>query len=161
MSLPESQQPSKKPAKAETKVTSATKEAAANGRHQKTLCSLLQYFEGVELSVELKTGRIYRGTLASADDYMNLALDNAIQIEPPPSRNGDPEMLISCHIRGPNIRYIHFPDYLDLGRVIRMGKDRERAAAQKYKQGTRNNRSVTTGGKAQADTEQKEAAISK
>jgi small nuclear ribonucleoprotein (snRNP)-like protein len=159
MSLPENQKPSKKPA--EAKGASANKDAVGKGRHHKTLCSLLHYFEGVELSVELKTGRIYRGTLANADDYMNLALDNAIQLEPPPSRNGDPAILLSCHIRGPNIRYIHFPDYLDLGRVIRMGKDRERAAAQKYKQGTRNNRSVTTGGKAQVDTEQKDATIGK
>ncbi|CAB9520145.1 FAD binding domain [Seminavis robusta] len=117
----------------------------------RTLCSLLHYFVGMELSVELKTGRTYRGTLATADEYMNLALDEVEQVEPPSQNN---ITMITCHIRGPNIRFIHFPSS-DLRAAIRTGQDRERAAKQKYQGGKRQSRSVTTGGKAQPDVEQR------
>jgi small nuclear ribonucleoprotein (snRNP)-like protein len=41
------------------------------------------------------------------------------------------------HIRGSTIRYIHFPDKVDLAVVIKQGMDRERSVAQKYKRGVR------------------------
>ena len=37
------------------------------------------------------------------------------------------------HIRGPLIRYIHFPPRADLARLIKDGTDRERRARDKYK----------------------------
>ena len=122
-----------------------------NHQQHKSLCSLLHYFIGVELSVELKTGRIYHGTLSTADEYMNLTLDDATTTttttttttNKQPANTGP--LLTSVHIRGPTIRYIHFPDDLDLTRVIRVGMDRERSATQKYRRGKRSVRSSTTG----------------
>jgi small nuclear ribonucleoprotein (snRNP)-like protein len=58
--------------------------AGAKGRHNNnnngdartTLGSLLKYMEGYEVIVELKTGKRHRGRLASADDNMNLMLED-------------------------------------------------------------------------------------
>jgi small nuclear ribonucleoprotein (snRNP)-like protein len=98
-------------------------------RH-KSLASLLRFFEGVECSIELKTGKIYKGNVSSSDDSMNIQLDDCIV----PNQKS---RLAHVHIRGSNIRYIHFPDDADLTGLIRSGVDRERAAANKYKRGLR------------------------
>jgi small nuclear ribonucleoprotein (snRNP)-like protein len=101
-------------------------------KHQrhKSLASLLRFFEGMELAVELKTGRIYRGVLSSADDFMNVMLDDAIM-------SSESTPLSRVHIRGATIRYIHFPDDADLPAFVRAGKDRERSAVNKYQRGIR------------------------
>ena len=41
------------------------------------------------------------------------------------------------HIRGPSIRYIVFGANVDLTGVIKAGRDRERAASDKYRRGVR------------------------
>jgi small nuclear ribonucleoprotein (snRNP)-like protein len=148
--------------------------------HVKTLCSLLRHYEGMELIVELKTGRMYRGTVASADEYMNITLDDVEDArgiggggacgtkndnddsEDPPNtypssekkdysstsvaaseaaaagpRNIPIPILSSLYIKGPKIRYIHFPDNADLSALIRRGLDRDRAAANMYNRGKR------------------------
>lgn len=99
-------------------------------RH-KSLASLLRFFEGMELAVELKTGRIYRGVLSSADAFMNLTLDDAVL------SNDSTNVLSHVHIRGSSIRYIEFPDEVDLAAFIRSGIERERSAANKYLRGIR------------------------
>ena len=50
------------------------------GSNKASLSSLLRYMEGMELIVELKTGRRYRGTLSSADDAMDLILNNCTEV---------------------------------------------------------------------------------
>ena len=153
-----------------------------------TLSPLLRHFVGLELSVELKNGRLYFGTLHDADDYMNLILSRACSTTharnrsnaltalpslsvtsvsnqrgfiPPigtntstdPSKIGSGTSPISSlkeeldaidykllHIRGPSIRYIHFPDRANLPALIKMGLDRERNARDKYRRGQRTSR---------------------
>jgi small nuclear ribonucleoprotein (snRNP)-like protein len=119
-----------------------------------TLGSLLTYMEGIELIVELKTGRRFRGTLSSADDYMNLTLDDAEEQGGKPGNkkedysssegastteltNDNMNILTALNIRGSNIRYIHFPDNADLSSLVRTGTERERSAANKYNRGIR------------------------
>jgi len=41
------------------------------------------------------------------------------------------------HIRGPTIRYIVFGAKVDITGVVKAGRDRERAAGDKYKRGIR------------------------
>ena len=53
-----------------------------------TLGSLLKHFEGIEIIVELKIGHRIRGLLTSADDCMNLILENPIQESPSPQYGG-------------------------------------------------------------------------
>jgi small nuclear ribonucleoprotein (snRNP)-like protein len=148
--------------------------------HAKTLGSVLRHYEGMELIVELKTGRMYRGTVASADEYMNITLDDVEDArgsggaargtkndtddydEDPPNTYPSSEkkgysstsiaasaaaatgptnitipILSSMYIKGPKIRYIHFPDSADLSALIRRGLDRDRAAANMYNRGKR------------------------
>lgn len=132
-----------------------SKPKSGGGHPSKSLCSLLDYFVGVVLLVELKSGRSYEGTLTSASAYMDLQLDEATEFVPHKKRRVEDQKeeiqkkdtaahLTAVHIRGSTIRYIHFPDDLDLSGVIRVGMDRERAALQKYSRGKRSKRSSTT-----------------
>jgi small nuclear ribonucleoprotein (snRNP)-like protein len=132
------------------------------GETQKSLGSLLPYFIGMELTIEQKTGRLYTGTLSAADDAMNMTLDDVTlathrgagvvnrgrsSSSEGPHINSNtttsdtttvtPTFFAIVHIRGSTIRYIHFPDKVDLAVVIKQGMDRERSVAQKYKRGVR------------------------
>jgi small nuclear ribonucleoprotein (snRNP)-like protein len=107
-----------------------------------TLGSLLKYMEGMEMIVELKTGKRLHGTLSSADNDMNLTLeqtnDNALHQKGDEDHDLDQQIhLLTVHIRGSNIRCIQFPDNADLKGLISSGVERERAAANKYKRGKR------------------------
>ena len=117
--------------------------------------------------VELKTGRRIHGILESVDDAMNMTLENVspwsatttssssstnsqrwrgdelpTALPLPSTRNHDDvsiPMIVtsSMHIRGPTIRYIHFPDHVDLSLLVRTGMEREKAATNKYRRGQR------------------------
>eukprot|EP00934_Nitzschia_sp_Nitz4_P005584 Nitzschia sp. Nitz4//scaffold28_size193895//19993//20373//NITZ4_001624-RA/size193895-processed-gene-0.4-mRNA-1//1//CDS//3329545859//5574//frame0 len=115
----------------------------------KSLGSLLHFMEGMEVIVELKTGKRHRGILTSADNFMNLTIEkvdaprtleaNASSCDT--QDNGDyfPDIDITCSmdIRGPSIRYIQFPDNVNVSTVVRSGVERERIASNKYKRGKR------------------------
>jgi small nuclear ribonucleoprotein (snRNP)-like protein len=125
-----------------------------------TLGSLLKYMEGYDVIVELKTGKRHRGRLASADDNMNLMLEEEKVEEKQQHRGGieeagnksesgstdntatnttDPSsqllfsvLMTTRNIRGSKIRYVHFPDNANLPMLVRSGRERERNAAKKY-----------------------------
>ena len=128
-----------------------------------SLVSLLPYMEGMEIIVELKTGKMYRGILSSIDgNNMDIILENSYDIH---NHHRNHRQHTTNHhdittttttttvqvqeeipatsttttcIRGPKIRYIHFPeDVVDLNGVIRTGMDRERSAKNMYKRGKR------------------------
>ncbi|CAJ1925362.1 unnamed protein product [Cylindrotheca closterium] len=104
-----------------------------SGDHPKTLGSLLKYMEGMEVIVELKTGKRIRGTLLSADNDMTVTLDNPQKDSP----EDEIELLDNIHIRGSTVRLIQFPDNADLKGTIAAGIDQEKAAVNKYKRGKR------------------------
>ena len=131
------------------------------GNSKGSLSSLLRYMEGMEVIVELKTGRRYRGTLSSADDAMDLILDSCSEEGKQTSSSSSQEgksttsnnnndddqeeknifkpssLDAMMNIRGSNIRCIHFPDNADLKGTVASGIERERAASNKYKRGKR------------------------
>ena len=112
----------------------ASKPADAN------LAPLLRYFVGIDLIVETKHGRSFRGGLISADQYMNLVLKRVVDKKKQKEATtaaDDQEVFDWVHIRGPTIRYIVFGANIDLAGVIKAGKDRERAASDKYRRGVR------------------------
>lgn len=124
----------------------STKNNNKRKQHQKSLGSVLRFFEGMELQVETKSGRIFTGTLGEADANMNLTLEDAQAVvhqrrpnhPKTPKVHDDlhphqPQRLSLLSIRGSTIRYIHFPDNADLVVLIKQGIDREQSAAQKYK----------------------------
>ena len=127
-------------------------------QHSKTLGSLLRYWEGLHVAVEVKTnGRLYSGTLAAADHDMTVTLHDctvtrslpALQQPHPQSQQNNKNTpttnnnkLPSVQIRGSQVRYIHFLDHnVNLAAVVQQGVERERAAAQKYKRGIRKEKS--------------------
>jgi small nuclear ribonucleoprotein (snRNP)-like protein len=66
------------PASSSTKRKSSQQQqqSAVDGKKfPKSLGSLLRYMEGIEVIVELKTGKRHRGVLESADEFMNLSLE--------------------------------------------------------------------------------------
>lgn len=106
------------------------------------LATLLRYFVGIDLIVETKHGRSLKGSLVSADQYMNIVLKNKQKETPSATtttdtNTGGTESFDWVHIRGPTIRYIVFGANIDLAGVIKAGKDRERAASDKYRRGIR------------------------
>ena len=104
------------------------------------LATILRYFEGIDLIVETKHGRSFRGALSSADQHMNLVLkrvDKKKQNQVTSSATDDQQKFDWIHIRGPTIRYIVFGANLNLAGVVKAGKDRERAASDKYRRGVR------------------------
>jgi len=106
------------------------------------LAPLLRHFVGVSLIVETKQGRTFRGTLREADAYMNLVLSRTTN-KGNQTAISTAEVLLSSeefdlvHIRGPSIRYIVFGANVDITGVIKAGRDRERAASDKYRRGVR------------------------
>jgi small nuclear ribonucleoprotein (snRNP)-like protein len=114
-----------------------------SSKQQTNLSSLLKYFIGLEIAVELKNGRIYRGILHESDDHtMNIVLRNANthtsdQICTEDRNYIDYSLL---QIRGGMIRYIQFPDDADLPQLVKMGINRVKAASDKYNRGKRTTR---------------------
>jgi len=118
---------------------------------------ILCHFVGLELTVELKNGRIYRGQLHDADDYMNLIIrktqTNNYHTLPatriPASATESLSTLEDLdyqmvHIRASSIRYVVFPDNADLPKLVKLGLDRIKTVTDKYARGKRNTRSSTT-----------------
>lgn len=107
-----------------------------------TIGSLLKYMEGYEVIVELKTGKRHRGNLASADDNMNLMLEEQQDLDLQETDGADKKctttvsnnvpISITRNIRGSKIRYVHFPDNANLSALVRSGRERERNASNKY-----------------------------
>lgn len=142
-------------------VPSTTTKAKASSSGESTLAPLLRHFVGIDLLVETKQGRTFRGQLREADTYMNLVLArkprNAQQLTTKGDQRGElninyesgihhptgsdggecEEQFNLVHIRGPSIRYIIFGPDIDITGVIKAGRDRERAAGDKYRRGIR------------------------
>ena len=106
-----------------------------------SLAPLLRHFVGISLIVETKQGRTFRGTLREADAYMNLVLSRTSNKNQTTISNTEgvlaSEEFDLVHIRGPSIRYIVFGANVDITGVIKAGRDRERAASDKYRRGVR------------------------
>ena len=136
------------------------KEKNNQNNNVKSLGVILRHFVGLELTVELKNGRIYQGQLHDADDYMNLVIQKSqpdlfhahslsatarcresSSLTSSTLQNIDFSMV---HIRASSIRYVVFPDNADLPKLVRLGMDRVTAASDKYARGKRTTRSSTT-----------------
>jgi small nuclear ribonucleoprotein D3 len=69
---------------------------------------LLYEAEGMKITVEMKSGEIYRGLLLGAEDTMNVSLSEVIRT----ARNGQISKLPNIYLRGNSIRFIALPDLL-------------------------------------------------
>ena len=64
--------------------------------------------EGHTVTVELKTGEIFRGKLDEAEDNMNVHLSNCTKT----ARDGRVSTLSNCFLRGSHVRFMVLPDIL-------------------------------------------------
>jgi small nuclear ribonucleoprotein D3 len=69
---------------------------------------LLFEAEGMKITVEMKSGEIYRGLLLGAEDTMNVSLSDVLRT----ARNGQVSKLPNVYLRGSSIRFIALPDLL-------------------------------------------------
>mmetsp|Transcript_38147 Transcript_38147/g.43542 ORF Transcript_38147/g.43542 Transcript_38147/m.43542 type:complete len:116 (-) Transcript_38147:299-646(-) len=69
---------------------------------------LLYEAEGMKITVELKSGEIYRGLLLSAEDTMNVSLSDVIRT----AVDGRITKLVNVYLRGSSIRFVALPDLL-------------------------------------------------
>jgi small nuclear ribonucleoprotein D3 len=69
---------------------------------------LLHEAEKLVVTLELKTGELYRGILAEAEDNMNCQLTNITYT----ARDGRVSQLEHAYIRGSQIRFFILPDML-------------------------------------------------
>ena len=68
--------------------------------------TLLHEADGFEVTIELKTGEIYQGTLDGSEDTMNCQLSNVTYTD----ENGTVSHIDSVYIRGSNILFVVIPD---------------------------------------------------
>jgi small nuclear ribonucleoprotein D3 len=84
---------------------------------------LLFEAEGMKITVELKSGDIYRGLLLGAEDTMNVSLSEVLRT----SRVGQVTKLPNVYLRGSSIRFIALPDLLKSAPIF------EKVSSQKRK----------------------------
>ena len=133
--------------------TALAKSSSTDTSSAGLLAPLLRHFVGIDIIVETKQGRKFKGRLKDADAYMNLVLSRNNTLltggttdddDDDDGAADDEETFNWIHIRGPTIRYIIFGANVDIPGVIRAGRDRERAAGDRYRRGVRKAPKTTT-----------------
>ena len=136
-------------------MTAVAKFSSTDSSSAGLLAPLLRHFVGIDIIVETKQGRKFKGRLKDADAYMNLVLSRNNTLltgettdddddDDDDGAADDEETFNWIHIRGPTIRYIIFGANVDIPGVIRAGRDRERAAGDRYRRGVRKAPKTTT-----------------
>ena len=95
----------------------------------------------MKVTVEMKNGETYRGTLISAEDTMNITLEDVIRT----SRTGQvTTKIINVYLRGNNIKFIALPNVLMnapiLSKVVHMKHKSEQKQQQRSTGGKRKTR---------------------
>src|SRR3546814_857404 len=75
---------------------------------------LLHESEGHVVTVELKTGEVYRGKLDQAEDNMNMHMSNIILTR----RDGSTQPLEHVFVRGSHVRFLILPDMLKVRNLV-------------------------------------------
>jgi small nuclear ribonucleoprotein D3 len=69
---------------------------------------ILHEAEGHTVTVELKTGEVFRGKLEEAEDNMNCQMSHVTRT----AKDGKVTTLSACFLRGSQVRFIVMPDIL-------------------------------------------------
>ncbi len=81
------------------------------------------------ITIELKSGELYRGYLMDAEDTMNMRLDDVYVTR----RNGRQHKLDQVFVRGSQIRFIVIPDMLRNSPIIRKVAEQAESKQAKFK----------------------------
>mmetsp|Transcript_15490 Transcript_15490/g.28432 ORF Transcript_15490/g.28432 Transcript_15490/m.28432 type:complete len:151 (-) Transcript_15490:195-647(-) len=123
-----------KPAGAISTTTQASESnSMANRDTWRSLGRLLEYFEGRVICVELKCGLEVKGILDGVDvKDLSMIIGKASQrwIEGRRKGSKGPDMELVL-IAGPRVRYVHFPDKIDLDVEMRKWHTQTKKAAWK------------------------------
>lgn len=79
-----------------------------------TLLSLLKAVEGKETTIELRNENSVSGKIQNVDPYMNVLMNDVVF----KSFSGASQKFSSFFVQGPNIRYVHIPDEIDMRAAI-------------------------------------------
>lgn len=90
---------------------------------------ILHEAEGHTVTLETKTGEVYRGRLDEAEDNMNCQLSDVTRT----ARDGQKTPLAACFIRGSQVRFLIMPDILKNAPVFKRVLEMRKAQAQKQK----------------------------
>uniref|UniRef100_A0A6B2LSD4 Small nuclear ribonucleoprotein Sm D3 n=1 Tax=Arcella intermedia TaxID=1963864 RepID=A0A6B2LSD4_9EUKA len=102
---------------------------------------VLHEAEGHIITIELKSGEVYRGKLEEAEDNMNCTLTSITMT----SRDGSTQPLENAFVRGSHIRFVIIPDMLKNAPMFR--KDlAAKIKAQNLKEGRGRGRGGARGG---------------
>lgn len=93
-----------------------------------TLAAFVSALEGQRLVVELRYDTIVRGTLVSADDHLNLQLEEA-SVQP---LQGPRREAAYLYVKGRHVRFIHLPGNLDPAAAIEQHRKRVAAAVRAH-----------------------------
>ena len=80
----------------------------AMSKHVSIPVKVLHDAEGHTVTVELKTGEVFRGKLDEAEDNMNLHISNCTKT----AKDGRVSTLASVFLRGSHVRFMVLPDIL-------------------------------------------------
>jgi len=69
---------------------------------------ILHEAEGHTVTIELKSGEVFRGKLDEAEDNMNCQMSNVTRT----AKDGKVTTLSACFLRGSQVRFIIMPDIL-------------------------------------------------
>ena len=82
---------------------------------------LLHEAEGHTVTIELKTGELYRGKLIEAEDNMNCQMQSVTVT----ARDGHVSQMEFAYLRGSKIRYFIIPDMLKNAPFFKKTKDNQ------------------------------------
>ncbi len=69
---------------------------------------LLYEAEGMKVTVEMKSGEIYRGLLVNAEETMNMTISDVVRT----AKNGQVSKIPTIYVRGSMVRFISLPELL-------------------------------------------------
>jgi small nuclear ribonucleoprotein (snRNP)-like protein len=99
-------------------------------RRPASLACFIQALEGTRVVVELRYDTIVRGTLTSADDYLNLLLAD-VTYQP---LQGEKRQLEVLYVKARHVRFVHLPGNLDPAAAVDAHRRRAAQAVREHAQ---------------------------
>lgn len=98
---------------------------------------LLYEAEGMKVTVEMKSGEIYRGMLVNAEETMNMTISDVVRT----AKNGQVSKIPTVYVRGSMVRFISLPELLKNAPIFKkVANLKKKAEAERNVSGTKRKR---------------------
>ena len=98
---------------------------------------LLYEAEGMKVTVEIKSGEIYRGMLVNAEETMNMTISDVVRT----AKNGQVSKIPTVYVRGSMVRFISLPELLKSAPIFKkVANLKKKAEAERNVSGTKRKR---------------------